>query len=119
MQLNEPLPLEPVRCPHAIRRFLALVSVEPDGAWRWTGAKDRKGYGRFKYRGHMLCAHRVSYAIFRGPVPAGHHVHHVEPDPSNVHPDNLEVVTPSVNTFHSNVSPRRNRTRPASGEIPV
>lgn len=105
--LNEPLPLERIRCPSTIRRFLSKVSLEPDGAWRWTGARDRKGYGRFRLRGHSLCAHRISYAIFRGPIPAGLHVHHVEPDPSNVHPDNLEVLTPSLNAHHSNAKRRR------------
>lgn len=110
MPLNEPFPLDRIRCPRTIRRFLSHVSVEPDGAWRWTGARDRKGYGRFRYRGHTLCAHRVSYAIFRGPIPPGLHIHHVEPDPSNVHPDNLEPVTPDLNTFHSNARHRRTPT---------
>jgi hypothetical protein len=42
-------------------RFWRLVAVGADHeCWPWTGAKNSKGYGRFKVERRLLCAHRVA-----------------------------------------------------------
>lgn len=103
------MPLDLIRDPRVISRFLALVRKEGD-AWLWLGAKDRKGYGRFRYQGHVLGAHRVSYAIFNGPIAEGLYVHHSESavGPSDCNPCHLILVDLVENTRLSNV--RRSRS---------
>ena len=39
--------------------------------------------------------HRRIYEEHHGPIPKGHHVHHVDLDPTNNHPSNLVALTPS------------------------
>lgn len=103
MKYNEPMPLPHIRDARVIRRFMQFIHQEK-GTWTWTGAKDRKGYGRFRYAGHIIAAHRVSYAIFNGAIPAGYYVHHTGEDPQafDVNPQNLTLVTLDENTYHSN-----------------
>lgn len=48
-----------------------------DGHWLWTGFQ-RKGYGRVKVGGKSREAHRVAYEVYRGAVPYGQVLHHVE-----------------------------------------
>lgn len=62
-----------------IARFWSKVdkSAGPDGCWLWTASKMWNGYGQFNSglsvgRG-MLKAHRVSWELAHGPIPAGDH----------------------------------------------
>ena len=73
----------------------ANVREDPEsGCWVWTG-KVKKGYGQLRGR----AAHRVSYEVFVGPIPEGHHIDHVCRRRSCVrpHPDHLEPVTAAEN----------------------
>lgn len=99
-RLNAPMPLPLIRDAEVIRRFMKLVRQDR-GVWEWIGAKDRKGYGRFKYEGHAIAAHRVAYAIFNGPIESDYYIHHIDPEggPSNVNPDNLQKTTILENTY--------------------
>lgn len=56
-------------------RFNKFWEPEPNsGCWLWCGAIIRAGYGYFRYDGKSQPAHRVSYEIHCGPIPA-----HLEP----------------------------------------
>lgn len=52
-------------------RFMSLIAVPPNGAacWEWAGTKAVKGYGRMRAWGRSHRAHRLSWMIFRGPIP--------------------------------------------------
>lgn len=60
-------------------RFEAQYIPEPNcGCWLWIGA-DRGGemeYGQIVVDGRPEAAHRVSWTLFRGPIPAGLNVLH-------------------------------------------
>lgn len=71
-------------------KLAARVSPVPEaGCWLWTGGLSRKGYGHFYLRGRIHRAHRVSFEMAKGPIPAGLGVCHKCDTPSCVNPDHL------------------------------
>lgn len=73
--------------------------------WLWTGAKTPKGYGVFHVGGRKELAHRQSYKMFVGPIPAGREVDHFRcHDPSCVCPRHLRPATPLENTRNGRVN---------------
>jgi HNH endonuclease len=59
-------------------RFIEKFEMRgPDECWPWTAAKGT-GYGQIwdNSRGRVVLAHRLSWEIFRGPIPAGYEVDH-------------------------------------------
>jgi len=54
-----------------------LSRVDRSGeCWYWTGRLNSDGYGSFDVGGTSMLAHRASWTLHRGPVPAGMHVLH-------------------------------------------
>lgn len=111
--------LPPALVPSPWERF--IVKVDQNGpvpeyrpdlgpCWIWLHARDRKGYGHFKWPGGIT-AHRFSYEASGREIPDGYHVDHLCRVTSCVNPDHLEAVTPSVNTMRGNGAPGRLRRR--------
>lgn len=48
-----------------------VVRQDGDGCWRWTGAKDRNGYGSVWWEGKSRQAHVVAYGLTHGQLSAG------------------------------------------------
>jgi len=81
-------------------RFRSHFVAAPNGCWVWTGFIDRHGYGRFRVEGRVgktLFAHRVSYELFVGPIPAGLQIDHLCRNHPCVNPRHLEPVTQKEN----------------------
>lgn len=59
------------------QRFERKIIGEPNtGCWLWLGALDACGYGRIAVSGKNQTAHRVSWEMAFGQIPAGLHVLH-------------------------------------------
>ena len=69
-------------------RFWQKVRKGP-GCWEWTSARLPSGYGLISWRGTEHYAHRVSWMIHHGEVPAGMYVLHRCDNPPCVNPDHL------------------------------
>lgn len=69
--------------------------------WTWTGNHNSAGYGMFYPGGgqhaHMLLAHRVSYEMEYGAIPAGLELDHLCRTTDCLRPSHLEPVTHQEN----------------------
>jgi hypothetical protein len=85
------------------------IIVDPNDCgdcWEWVGAKIPTGYGVFEFGGTNQYAHRVSYAMFHGPIPEGLCVCHACDNPSCVNPLHIFKATQA-----DNIADMRNKGR--------
>jgi HNH endonuclease len=79
----------------AMGERLKNYRVNQNGCHIWGGYIDRNGYGRvYDQQQHkVLWVHRVSYEIYKGPIPALHEIDHTCQTPPCINPDCLDAVT--------------------------
>lgn len=79
--------------PRLPRRFWKKAIPEPNtGCWIWTGSTNQ-GYGRLKFRGKRLYAHRWAYERIFGRVPSGLVSDHLCRVRCCVNPAHIELVS--------------------------
>lgn len=75
-------------------RFKSIASAfSSDGCWEWPKSRTRAGYGQLVIcsngKPQVLYAHRLSFEIFNGEIPAGEFVCHRCDNPSCFNPAHL------------------------------
>lgn len=100
-------------------RFLEKVQ-KTEKCWFWTGFKNKNGYGYFSIPtgvqgGISAKAHRVSFELFKGPIPKGLYVCHKCDNPSCVNPDHLFVGTNQEN-IQDSINKNRHKVPSLAGE---
>lgn len=80
-------------CESVIIRFWRYVRIAPEGCWSWATTQNERGYGRLHHGSGSVYAHRVSWAIHRGPIPDGLVVMHSCDNPPCCNPDHLRLGT--------------------------
>jgi len=104
----------------AIRdRFEEKYIPEPmSGCWLWTAYCNEDGYGRISFGRKMLLAHRVSWELHCGEIPAGIQVLHECDNPYCVNPSHLFLGTHKDNMADCTSKRRNNKPRGAASFAP-
>ena len=85
--------------------------VKSEGCWNWTANASGEGYGRFFVDGRRRPAHRISYELYKGNIPAGMLIMHSCDNRLCVNPAHL-----SPGTIQDNTADRTAKNRMPSGD---
>ena len=86
-------------------KFWALCEKK-SGCWGWKGRRNKNGYGGLSIDGKEVLAHRLSYEINVGTIPAGMCVCHWCDNPPCTNPEHLFVATHRENIADRTVKGR-------------
>ena len=78
-----------------VDRLVAGMKLRSDGCWIWMKGKDKDGYGLERMPGTRLTrrAHRMSWEVRNGAIPAGLMVLHRCDEPSCINPGHMFLGT--------------------------
>lgn len=79
------------------QQFWRRVVIVDGCCWGWTGSKSTFGYGTFPVKRKRALAHRFSYMLHKGVIPAGMVVRHTCHNASCTNPDHLLLGTQADN----------------------
>jgi hypothetical protein len=92
---NMGIPIIPIK-----ERFEKYIIPEPNsGCWLWCGSWNEDGYGVIRIKRRTVRAHRVSWELYKGPVPEDFKALHKCDTPPCVNPQHLFLGTQIENIF--------------------
>ena len=86
----------------------ALAALPSAACVLWTGALDRRGYGRQRVGQRRIMAHRVVWELLVGPIPDGATLDHLCRTPACVNPAHLEPVSQRENVLRGEAPAAQN-----------
>ncbi len=98
--------------------LMSRITKQPNGCWIWNRALTSKGYGHFSFPRNSPkygdTSHRLSWTLFRGPIPNGQQVLHNCPDgdnPACCNPEHLWIGTGSDNSRDASRKGKHNKAK--------
>lgn len=79
----------------------------PSGCWMWSGSVGTDGYGKTKWKGKTIRAHRLVYMLTKGEIAEGLFVLHTCDKPDCVNPEHLWLGTHAENEADKDAKGRR------------
>jgi len=93
-------------------RLERYSTPEPNtGCILWMNSGTVDGYGQVWWDGKLQRAHRASYELVNGPIPAGMQLDHRCRVRCCINPHHLEIVTSKENTLRGTSASARNATK--------
>lgn len=96
-------------------RFWSKVA-KGEGCWEWKASLATTGYGQFMYEGRPHGAHRISWMLTNGEIPADAWVLHKCDNRLCVRPDHLYLGDPAANARDTHGRGRWHYVRPGHGK---
>ena len=91
------------------RFWLQTAPCPITGCWFWVGACINKGYGVMRINGKNVGAHRFSWELANGKIPAGMFIdHYACENPNCVNPDHLRPASNRENILRGDTPASRN-----------
>ena len=90
---------------HIVKRSLETP------CWEWKKGRHKFGYGQIHYGGRCENIHRVSWVIWKGPIPKGLSVLHRCDNPPCCNPDHLWLGTQAQNVMDAFIKRRNSAAR--------
>jgi hypothetical protein len=91
-----------------------FIVGDENECWNWVAALDGKGYGQLRYHYKQYISSRLSWEVFKGPIPEGKLVLHKCDNRKCVNPNHLYV-----GTYSDNMGDRESRNRAPDAGRPI
>ena len=88
-----------------------VLRITPKACWETAGCCTSSEYHQIRVQGKMYLAHRLMYAVLKGPIPKGILVCHTCDNPCCINPEHL-----FLGTYQDNSDDKINKNRQAAGE---